>query len=684
MINKTPSENPFLNNQHFPSFEQFHVEHIKPALEQVIEENTKAINELIQSTEKPTWENFIQPIEILDNRFEKVWGPVGHLDAVNNSDDWHDAYTNALEKVTQYRTELGQNSELYRKYLQISESDAFAHYDKSQQTVINNALRNFKLSGIALSGDKQATFKNLSQKLSKASSQFGNNVLKSTQSWFVEIDDESELAGLPDTAKALLKQLAQQKNKDGWCVTLDFPSYLAVMTHSEKPELREKVYKAFSTRASEQFDYPEFDNSGLIDEIRRDRHKLAQLLDFDNYAEYSLATKMATDNQQVLEFLKDLAKKSKPQAALELNQLKEFAKTKLGIDVLQPWDITYASEQYKKATLSLSQETLRPYFPVDKVIEGLFSLTHTLFGITIKPKSGICVWHEDVKFYELTDEQNEVIGHFYLDLYARANKRGGAWMNSAVSRWVTPNQKLQTPVAYLVCNFTPPIEGKTACLTHDEVTTLFHEFGHGIHHLLTKMDKIDVSGISGVPWDAVELPSQFMENFCWEREGIDAISGHIETGESLPDDLLSALKKGRGFQSAMMMLRQVEFALTDFEMHAYYDEQNPEPVQALCNRIRKQVAVVIPPEYNRFMHSFSHIFAGGYAAGYYSYKWAEVLSADAFSLFEEQGILNSDVGHKFKNTILSAGGSEDPMILFKAFRGREPQIDALLRHSGIQ
>ena len=660
------------------------MEHIKPALEQIIEENTKAVDELIQLTENPTWENFVQPIEILENRFEKVWGPVGHLDAVMNSDDWHKAYTDALEKVTQYYTELGQNSELYRKYLQVSESEAFTTYDKAQQMVINNALRNFKLSGIALTADKQATFKNLSQKLSKATSQFGNNVLKSTQSWFVEIEDESELAGLPDTAKGLLKQLAQQRDKNGWCVTLDFPSYLAVMTHSENPNLREKVYRAFSTRASEQFDYAEFDNSDLIDEIRCDRHKLAQLLDFDNYAEYSLATKMASNNQQVLDFLRDLAKKSKPQAELELSQLKDFAQKELGIETLQPWDITYASEQFKKATLSLSQETLRPYFPVDKVTQGLFSLTNTLFGITIKPKPDVSVWHEDVTFYELTDGQNQIIGHFYLDLYARANKRGGAWMNSAVSRWTTPKGKLQTPVAYLVCNFTPPVEGQTACLTHDEVTTLFHEFGHGIHHLLTQMDKLDVSGISGVPWDAVELPSQFMENFCWEREGIDAISAHIETGEPLPDDLLAALKKGRGFQSAMMMLRQVEFALTDFEMHAFYDEQNPESIKELSHRIRNEVAVVIPPEYNRFMHSFSHIFAGGYAAGYYSYKWAEVLSADAFSLFEEQGVLNPDVGNKFKNTILAAGGSEDPMILFKAFRGREPNIDALLRYSGIQ
>ncbi|MDX1352251.1 MAG: M3 family metallopeptidase, partial [Thiomicrorhabdus sp.] len=436
-------------------------------------------------------------------------------------------------------------------------------------------------------------------------------------------------------------------------------------------------------RASDQADNTEFDNSALIDIIRKDRHQLATLLGFNNYAEYSLATKMAESTEQVLGFLRDLAVKSKPQAEQELATLKDFAKTELGITDFQPWDVTYVSEKLKNATLSLSQEKLRPYFPVERVLDGLFAITEKLFGIKIQPKTDVETWHKEVRFFELIDQTNQVIGHFYLDLYARENKRGGAWMDSAITRWQHPKGELQTPVAYLVCNFTPPIGNKEACLTHDEVTTLFHEFGHGIHHLFTKMEQLDVSGIAGVPWDAVELPSQFMENFCWEREGLNLISSHVETQETLPDALFEALTKGRGFQSAMMMLRQIEFALVDFELHTFYNPDEPEPILAIAKRIRDEVAVVQPPEFSRTLQSFSHIFAGGYAAGYYSYKWAEVLSADAFSLFEETGILNPETGMHFKNTILAAGGSIDPMVLFKTFRGREPQIDALLRHSGI-
>ncbi|WP_040727129.1 M3 family metallopeptidase [Thiomicrorhabdus sp. Kp2] len=677
------SNNPFLSNTHFPEFNAFHVEHIEPAVSQLLTDNKNVIDELVASTEQPTWQNFVEPLEAIDNRFEKVWGPVGHLDAVMNSDEWHKAYTNCLEKVTQYYTENGQNAGLYKKFNAISQSVEYKDYNLAQKKVIENALRNFRLSGIALPADKQAVYKELKQRLSQNSSQFGNNVLKSTQAWLKHIEDESELAGLPESAMGLLQQLAEQKSLKGWCVTLDFPSYLAVMTHAENRELRAEVYKAFSTRASDQADKIEFDNSELIEIIRADRHQLASLLGFKNYAEYSLATKMAETTEQVLGFLRDLAVKSKPQAEQELATLKAFAKAELAIEDFMPWDVTYASEKLKNKTLSLSQEKLRPYFPVETVLQGLFSITQTLFGIKITAKRDVETWHKEVRFYELTDESNHVVGHFYLDLYARENKRGGAWMDSAITRWQHPKGQLQTPVAYLVCNFTPPIGDKEACLTHDEVTTLFHEFGHGIHHLFTKMEQLDVSGIAGVPWDAVELPSQFMENFCWEREGLDCISAHIETGETLPDELFQALKKGRGFQSAMMMLRQIEFALVDFELHTFYNPENPEAILDIAQRIRDEVAVVQPPSFSRTLHSFSHIFAGGYAAGYYSYKWAEVLSADAFSLFEETGILNSETGLHFKNTILAAGGSIDPMVLFKSFRGREPEIDALLRHSGI-
>ncbi|MBO1924856.1 M3 family metallopeptidase [Thiomicrorhabdus sp. 6S3-12] len=677
--------NPFFDLDAFPRFDLYSVEHIRPAVEQVIEENRAEIERLVNLQETPTWENFIEPLEAIDNRFERVWGPVGHLDAVKNSDEWHQAYSDCLGLVTAYNTGVGQHAGLYDKFNQLAQSEEFKGYSLAQKKVIENALRNFRLSGIALQPQEQTLFKEYSEKLSQLSSQFGNNVLKATQSWSKTITAEQDLSGLPESAMGLLAQLAQQKGEaeGSWCVTLDFPSYLAVMTHADNRELREEVYRAFSTRASDQGEHSQYDNSEIIEEIRALRHKKAQLLGFDNYAELSLATKMAESSEQVLGFLRDLAQKSKPQAQKELAALEAYAAETLGLQKLEPWDVSYVSEKYKNATLSLSQEKLRPYFPVETVLDGLFTITERLFGVRLKEKQGVPVWHQDVRFFELEDEAHKVVGHFYLDLYARENKRGGAWMDSAVTRWQYSGGNLQTPVAYLVCNFTPPVGDKPACLTHDEVTTLFHEFGHGIHHLLTKMIHLDVSGISGVPWDAVELPSQFMENFCWERESLDLMSGHLETGDKLPESLFVSLKESRGFQSAMMMLRQIEFALSDFELHAFYQPDEVEALSELSARIRQEVAVIMPPEYNRFMHSFSHIFAGGYAAGYFSYKWAEVLSSDAFSLFEENGILDQETGAKFRNTILAAGGSIDPMELFKSFRGREPEIDALLRHSGI-
>ena len=680
---KSNHANPILNVSQLPQFDAFHVEHIEPAIDQLLAENRAVMSELISQAEPPTWQNFVEALEHIDNRFERVWGPIGHLDSVNNSDEWHAAYNACLEKVTEYYTEVGQNKGLFDKFTAIKNSADYLDYSIAQKKVIENALRNFQLSGIALPAEQQAEYQTISQKLSQLSSQFGNNVLKSTQAWSKNVLEESELAGLPESAMGLLQQLAQQKSLEGWLVTLDFPSYLAILTHADSRELRAEVYRAFATRASDQAVNTTFDNTDLIEQIRLLRHQKANLLGFEQYADYSLATKMAESTEQVLGFLRDLAVKSKPQAEVELNTLRTFAKNELGIDDLQPWDVAYASENLKNKTLSLSQEKLRPYFPVTAVLAGLFNITETLFGVRVQEKKGVSSWHKEVRFFELMDDSGALIGQFYLDLYARENKRGGAWMDSAVSRWKHQGGKLQTPVAYLVCNFTPPVADKPACLTHDEVTTLFHEFGHGIHHLMTQMEHLDISGISGVPWDAVELPSQFMENFCWEREGLDLISAHIETGEPLPDALFDSLKNSRGFQSAMMMVRQIEFALMDFELHSFYSTEEKEDILDLAARIREEVSVIKPPEYARQLHSFSHIFAGGYAAGYFSYKWAEVLSADAFGLFEETGILNTQTGAKFKNTILAAGGSVDPMILFKSFRGREPQIEALLRHSGI-
>ena len=676
--------NPLLNTDQLPDFNAFHVEHIQPAVTTVLAESRDMIEKLVAETTPATWDNFVEPLEHIQNRLERVWGPVGHLDAVQNSDEWHQVYSDCLQKITEFHTELGQNKGLFAKFTQLHQSDAFQHYSLAQKKVIENALRDFRLSGIELDETRQQSYKKITQKLSQSKSQFGNNVLKSNQAWSKLIEDKSLLTGLPESAMGLLAQLAEQKSyQQGWLVTLDFPSYLAVMTYAENRELREETYRAFATRASEMADDPQYDNSALMTEILKLRHQKAELLGYQNYAELSLATKMADSTDQVVQFLTELAQKSKPQAQQELASLKAFAQADLGISDLQPWDIPFASEKLKNQSLSLSQEALRPYFPVRKVLAGLFNITETLFGVKVIEKQGVAVWHESVRFFEIRDESGQMIAAFYLDLYARENKRGGAWMDSAISRWQPVNGDLQAPVAYLVCNFTPPVGDKPACLTHDEVTTLFHEFGHGLHHMLTEMDDFDVSGINGVPWDAVELPSQFMENFCWEPEGIELMTAHIETQEPLPDDLFKALKQSRGFQSAMMMVRQLEFSLFDFLLHSTYQPNDPVDVLELAKQVREQVAVMFPPDYHRFPHSFSHIFAGGYAAGYFSYKWAEVLSADAFGAFEEQGILNTDVGRKFKNTILAAGGSIHPMTLFKAFRGREPAIEALLRHSGI-
>ena len=677
--------NPLLKIDSLPSFDLFHVEHIRPAVKILLAKNQQAINDLVADKSVPSWQNFIEPLEALDNRMERVWGPVSHLDAVKNSDEWHEAYTDCLDDVTNYVTQRGQNAGLFQKYQMIKQSDEFQQYSVAQKKVIENSLRNFRLSGIDLPTEQQQEFKQISQQLSQLASQFANNVLKSTQAWTKNILDKSELAGLPESAMGLLKQLAEQKELDGWLVTLDFPSYLAIMTHAENKKLREEVYQAFSTRASDQADDTQFDNSKNIKQILKLRHRKAQLLGFKHFGELSLAKKMVESTEQIVSFLRDLVNRSKPQAEQELATLKSFAMQgeKSANHAVNPWDLNFYSEQFKNETLSLSQEKLRPYFPVEKSLQGLFEITKILFSVTIKERFDVAVWHEDVRFFDLIDENEQVIASFYLDLFARQNKRGGAWMDSVVSRWQTHNSELQIPVAYLVCNFTPAVGDKTACLTHNEVTTLFHEFGHGLHHMLTEMTHFDVSGINGVPWDAVELPSQFMENFCWTREGIDLMTGHVETGEVLPDELLSSLQKGRGFQSAMTMLRQLEFSLFDFLAHADYQPDDPQDILALSKQIKQEVAVMMPPEYNRFPQSFSHIFAGGYAAGYFSYKWAEVLSADAFGLFEEQGILNPKIGSKFKNTILIAGGSVHPMVLFKDFRGREPTVDALLRHSGL-
>ncbi|MGL4793237.1 MAG: oligopeptidase A, partial [Aeromonas jandaei] len=579
---------------------------------------------------------------------------------------------------------VGQHEGLYQAYLALSESDDFPRLGGAQRKEIQNTLRDFRLSGIGLPAEAQQRYGEIQARLSELASRFSNNVLDATQGWHKLVADEAELAGLPESVLAAARQMAELKGKEGWLFTLDIPSYLPVMMYADNRKLRAEMYEAFTTRASDQGpNAGKWDNSAIMTELLTLRSELARLLGFANYAELSLATKMADKTSQVVNFLTDLAAKSLPQGKAELEEIRAFAAEQHGQSELAAWDIAYYAEKLKQHKFSISDEQLRPYFPANKVVKGLFEVVKRVFGMKVRERLGIDTWHPDVRFYDIFDSEDELRGSFYLDLYAREHKRGGAWMDVCLGRRYRQDGSLQKPVAYLTCNFNGPVDGKPALFTHDEVVTLFHEFGHGIHHMLTRIDVAGVAGINGVAWDAVELPSQFLENWCWESEALAFISGHYETGEPLPADLLEKMLTARNFQAAMQMLRQLEFALFDFRLHQEFDPAKPDQIPALLGEVRSQVAVMTPPAFNRFQHSFSHIFAGGYAAGYYSYKWAEVLSADAFSRFEEEGIFNPATGQSFLQNILEKGGSKEPMELFRAFRGREPKVDALLRHSGI-
>jgi len=666
-----------------PPFEKIKPEHVEPAIRELIEMNRKLVDELLNSMEHYTWDNLIQPLEEADDQLGRAWSPVSHMNSVVNSDELRDAYNACLPLLSEYSTEMGQNEHLFEAYKSIHEMPEFQHLDQAQKKTIENGLRDFHLSGIDLPPEKKARYKEIKQQLSKLTTKYEENLLDATNAWEKHITDEAELSGLPDSAKAMAKQQAEQEEKSGWLFNLEFPSYYAIMTHADKRELREEMYQAYVTRASDQGpNAGQWDNSQIMDEILALRHELAQLLGFKSFAERSLATKMAETPEQVISFLQDLAKRSKPVAEKELNELREFARSEHQLDDLQPWDIAYYSEKQQQHLFDISQEDLKPYFPETKVINGMFEVVKRLYGINIKKVDDVQTWHKDVLFYEISDDKGDVRGHFYLDLYARAKKRGGAWMDDCMGRMSRSDGSTQLPVAYLTCNLTPPVGDDPALFTHDEVITLFHEFGHGLHHMLTRINHIGVSGINGVAWDAVELPSQFMENWCWEREALDLIAGHYQTDKPLPEDLYKKMYAAKNFQSSMQMVRQLEFSLFDFRLHLEY-EPGKTNIQQKLDEVRQQVSVVIPPAYNRFQHGFSHIFAGGYAAGYYSYKWAEVLSADAFAKFEEQGIFNTTTGHEFLHNILEQGGSSEPMELFIKFRGREPTIDALLRHSGI-
>ncbi len=675
--------NPLLSNTTLPQFSAIKPEHVEPAIDQLLAEARRSVEESLRANTDYTWENLIEPIEQAENRLNKAWSPVSHLNSVCNNDELRAAYNACLPKLSAYSTEMGQNEALCQAYKMIAEHVDFRNLDQAQQKAVNNALRDFKLSGIDLDDAKKARYKEISQELSRLASKYEENLLDATNAWHKIITDPAMLAGLPESALAQAKQAAEAEQQEGWLINLQFPSYLAVMTYADNRELRQEHYTAFVTRASDQGPHAgQWDNTELMQQMMALRHEKAQLLGFKNYAELSLATKMAEKPEDVVAFLEDLARKSLPQARRDLEELQEFAKTHHGLAKLESWDTTYYSEKMRQHCYQLSQEEVKCYFPITRVLPGMFEIVKKLYGIQIVPIEQFDSWHPDVQFFEIQTPDGHSRGQFYLDLYARAHKRGGAWMDDCVGRKFSAGQ-VQIPVAYLTCNFTPPAGDTPALLTHDEVTTLFHEFGHGLHHMLTRIDYLSVSGINGVAWDAVELPSQFMENWCWEQESLTMISGHYQTGEALPDDLFNKMLAAKNFQAGMLMVRQLEFSLFDFKIHQDYESARGAAIYETLDAVRKQVSVLIPPSFNRFAHSFSHIFAGGYAAGYYSYKWAEVLSSDAFSLFEEKGIFDPETGHAFLTNILEQGGSQDAMVLFKNFRGREPNIDALLRHNGI-
>lgn len=674
--------NPLLSDAELPLFSAIRAEHFEPAIDAILADNRQQLKQLLDSHAEPTWQNLLAPIEEMDDRLERAWAPISHINAVRNSDEVRAAYNACLPKLTAYAAERGQNHALYAACQRIQDGPAGAALDGARRKALENSLRDFRLAGVALPEAGQARYREIQTRLAELTSRFSDNVLDATRGWEKQVTDESALAGLPASALAQARQAAEQKNLPGWLFTLDYPSYQPLMTYCDNRALRREMYEAYVTRASEQGpNASRWDNSPLMAEILALRHELAVLLGFGNYAELSLATKMADTPGEVVDFLRDLAARSLPMARREFAELDAFARAQ-GAPGVEAWDVMYYSEKQRQALYDYSQEALRPYFPADRVIQGLFAVVERLFGVRFTEVTEVDRWHPDARLFELTRD-GSVIARCYLDLFARPGKRGGAWMADCRVRRYRADGQLQLPVAFLTCNFTPPTGDTPSLLTHDEVTTLFHEFGHGLHHMLTEVNTAAVAGINGVAWDAVELPSQFLENWCWEPEALALISGHFQGGEPLPQAMLDKMLAARNFQAGMFMMRQLEFALFDLLLHRDYDPARPVPVQQVLDGVRATTSVYPAPAFNRFQHSFTHVFAGGYAAGYYSYKWAEVLSADAFSAFEEEGIFNPETGTRFLTSILSRGGSEDAMALFVDFRGRKPTPDALLRHSGI-
>jgi oligopeptidase A len=670
-----------------PAFDRLTPAAAQTALDEVLARNRAELAELLKR-ESYTWDTLIEPLEEMGDRISRVWGPTSHLFGVWSTAEWRAAYNAGLPKITEYSIEVSQSEPLFRAYKSLADSPAHASYSPARKKVIKDALRDFELSGIALPAHERARYKELSLRLSELQAKFEENIMDSVQAWSRLVTDEAQLDGMTDGAKSAARTKAQAKNLEGWLLTLDFPSYDAVISKACNRELRQTLYAAYATRASEQNGHDlKFDNTALMGEILALRHEQALLLGFKNFAELSLATKMAESPAEVEQFLLDLGHKARPRAQAEIEELRELARAD-GITDLQPWDAAYYSEKLREQTLGLSDEALRPYFPFPQVVRGMFDLVEQLYDIRIEPISGITTWHADVSTYTLKQAdgkpENKALGLFYLDPYSRPEtKRGGAWMDECQGRRLLPASGVQIPVAYLVCNFTPALAGEPALLNHDEVLTLFHEFGHGLHHLLTRVDEASVSGIRGVAWDAVELPSQFMENWCYEPATLKRFARHWQTGEAMPDSMIEQLRADRRFQAGLATLRQVEFALFDLRMHRDFNAVRGARVLETLQTVRDEVAVMQPPAWNRMPNSFSHIFAGGYAAGYYSYKWAEVLSSDAFAAFEETDFA-PETGRHFRETVLGQGGSREAMDLFIEFRGRKPSVEPLLRHSGLQ
>ena len=672
-----------------PKFNEIKPEHVSPALDNLLAHGRVLIEALATTIETPTWQNFALKLEDLDEKISRAWSQVGHLNAVMNSPELREAYNDNLAKLTDFYSDLAQDERLYAKYKAIQANADFKNLNQAQQKIISNEVRDFKLGGAELTPQQKIRFKAISEELSKLASKFEENVLDTTNEFALYVEDKGDLAGIPEDALQAAKEAASaddlaadagnKKVSAGYKFTLHFPSYLPVLQYADNRALREKLYRAYATRASE-FGKPEFDNTPLITQLLKLKLEEAQMLGFNNFAELSLATKMADTPSQVIDFLDNLAIKAKPYAEQDKLELEAYAK-QLGINDMQAWDVAYVSEKLREDKYAFSDLEVKQYFPEAKVMAGLFKVIETIFGVFVQ-KTDSPTWHENAHFYSITRHDGSLVGQFYLDLYARNNKRGGAWMDEAITRRIVDG-KLTTPVAYLTCNFSAPVGNKPALFTHDEVITLFHEFGHGLHHMLTEVNDYSVSGIKGVEWDAVELPSQFMENFCWEWDVLRHMTQHLETGAQLPRELFDKMVAAKNFQAGMQTVRQIEFSLFDITLHSSFDPNGTQSSLDLIEQIRDQVAVVRPPVWNRFPNNFSHIFAGGYAAGYYSYKWAEVLSADAYSLFEERGGLSAEAGQQFWQEILSRGGSRPAMESFVAFRGREPNIDALLRHNGM-